>query len=241
MSIQVKTKHILFAILGLVLATFILGWYIGAKKADNANKDVISQLKDIIDRREIELNNTKTYIVTVEQENRTLRQAKKEGDISREELRKLNLEKVNELTRAKATISILRDSVKHNGKIVVIHDTVKIDKQQKAILLPFDFSDSTKYVNLFGRFDDNGYLGYKLTIPAEFSVYTGVDKKGKTTCTIATSNPYIRIEGLSSVKFDMPSPKKWGFGVIGGYGIGLSPAKAQPFIGVGLSYDFFRF
>ena len=60
MSIQIKTKHVLFAILGLVLATFILGWYIGAKKADNANKDVISQLKDIIDRREIELDNTNT-------------------------------------------------------------------------------------------------------------------------------------------------------------------------------------
>ena len=197
MSIQVKSKYLVFATFLAISGIFAFGWYLGAKKADSASRDVISQLKDIIDRREIELNSTKTYLTTVEQENKSLRQAKKDGDISREELRKLNLDKVNELTRAKATISILRDSIKHNGKIVVVHDTIKIDKQQKAILLPFDFSDSTKYVNLFGRFDDNGYLGYKLTIPAEFSVYTGVDKKGKTTCAIATSNPYIKIEVLS--------------------------------------------
>jgi hypothetical protein len=241
MSLSVKNKYLIGGILIVLLAIFFGGWYLGASKAKSALKPTIHAQSKLISQYVAEIDNHKAYISQIEQEVKTLKQAKKDGDITNEELRKLRLKDVNELTKAKVLIEVLRDSIKHNGRVIIIHDTTALDNNKNAILLPFDFMDKSKFIDLSGGFDADGNMSYNLTIPAEFSVYTGLEKKTKNIlCTISTDNPYVKITGLSSIKMDLPREKRFGIGIQAGYGI-TTQFKASPYIGVGISYNLFRF
>ena len=66
-------------------------------------------------------------------------------------------------------------------------------------------------------------------------------KKEKTPSIIITSeNSYIKTLSVSSIKFDMPKPKRYGIGVQIGYGI-TREFKLSPYVGIGLSYNAIRF
>jgi len=66
-------------------------------------------------------------------------------------------------------------------------------------------------------------------------------KKEKTPSIIITSeNSYIKTLSVSSIKFDMPKPKKYGIGLQIGWGL-TKELKTSPYIGVGLSYNLIRF
>ena len=72
-------------------------------------------------------------------------------------------------------------------------------------------------------------------------VWTGYQKKEKTpSVIITTDNPYIKTLSLSSIRFDMPKPKRYGIGFQFGYGI-TREFKLSPYAGVGLSYNIIRF
>lgn len=57
---------------------------------------------------------------------------------------------------------------------------------------------------------------------------------------VTNKNPYNHITGLDAYRVPLPKPKKFGIGVVGGYGFanGIEP---RPFIGVGLNYSIIRF
>lgn len=51
--------------------------------------------------------------------------------------------------------------------------------------------------------------------------------------------PRITTKYITTTEYVRGKPKKWGIGVIGGYGIGSSGLK--PYIGFGISYDIIQF
>jgi opacity protein-like surface antigen len=51
--------------------------------------------------------------------------------------------------------------------------------------------------------------------------------------------PKTEVQYITTTEYVREKPKKWGIGVIGGYGIGGS--GFQPYIGFGISYDIIQF
>lgn len=102
---------------------------------------------------------------------------------------------------------------------VEVRDTVYIDnsfqndKDWKVFVQGVkEYRDSTYYAKISGI---NAYLEHIEVYP-------------RTTTKYITTTEYVR-----------EKPKKWGIGVIGGYGIGSS--GLQPYIGFGISYDIIQF
>ncbi len=58
---------------------------------------------------------------------------------------------------------------------------------------------------------------------------------------VTNENPYCEISEMLAYKVTMPKPKKFGLGVMAGYGINVTNAQPAPFIGVGISYNLIRF
>jgi len=243
MSITIKTRYIFLAVLLGISTLLFIGYRYGHKRGENVLQASVDAQTNAIHRYEIELNRIKTYVTEKEQEIMTLRQAKDAELIRNEELRKLNIKYVNELTRLKIAIDTLMSNVSHNGQVVIVHDTIKINNDKEAILLPFTFAKRDQWIDFTGTFDKKGTLGINLKITALLDVWA-VQKKRKDNpvVMVTTDNPYLNIIGVRSVKLDTPKDRKWGLGIIGGYGINcVGTVKATPFIGGGLSYDFVRF
>ena len=239
MSISIKTKYWLIGILILILGIFFSGWHLGRAKANNAHKAIENALSEEIRRYVVEINHQKLYITEKEQEVETLRQAKKDGEITNEELRKLNIRYVNELTRLKLVIDTMLANVPHDGQIVVIHDT--LNNKQNCLLLPFTFSKKDRWMALAGTFGNEAKLDITLKINTSLDIWA-VQKKRKDTpsVVVTTDNPYLSVIGVKSIKLDVPKEKRFGIGVSAGYGI-TSAFQASPFLGVGLNYNVIRF
>jgi hypothetical protein len=238
---KAKIKYIILAIIIVFAGLFFCGWHFGHKKAESASNDAKIALNKEITRLIVEIGDKKTYIASIEQAYKTQKQAIKSSELSREELRKLNLKTVNELTRAKLRIDTLLADVSHNGHIITIHDTITINKDQNCILLPFTFSQKDEWLNLSGVFNNQGKLDISLKKDLFLDVWSGVEKKTKLPkVTISTNDPYIGIIDIKSAKFDFPKEKKYSIGLQIGYGIS-NQFKPTPYIGIGISRNIFSF
>lgn len=240
----IKAKYILGAILIAILLLFGSGWYLGRKHSQSVLTPVLNAFTDTIKRYTIEINDQKTYVTEREQEVKTLREALKAGEISREELRKLNIKYLNELTRLKIAIDTLLSNVSHNGQVVTLHDTVTINNNKKAIILPFSFYRADQWLDsLKGNFDKNGVLSVKLRLNLDLNIWSVVQKGSKTPSVFVTTTcPYVGIMKIDSKELDILKDKRWGIGVFAGYGINLSGTiKASPLMGVGLNYSIIKF
>jgi hypothetical protein len=240
-NIKTKTSYLIGLFLALFAGMFLWGHTNGRQKADRVLQAQISLQNATISRLTLTINNQKAYITEKEQEILTLKEAKEQGLVTNEALRKLNIKTLNELTKAKLTINIVRDSVKHNGKIITVHDTIL--KDIKCIELPFSFADSSQYVNLWGSFDTEGTMNYGLQVPISLDVYTGISKEThKPFADVVVDNPFVFVDKISSVKLDVPKVKKWGIGISAGYGAFLgNPVKTAPFVGISLNRNIIRF
>jgi hypothetical protein len=176
-----------------------------------------------------------------EQEIGTLKQAKKEGDITNAELRKLHIKDLSEISRIKLQIDTLL-TINHSGTVVVIHDTIT-HAPKNAILLPFSFEKKDKWIDLKGDFNSQGKLDCSLKLQIDGDLLIGVDKiTKKNTATFINDCPYLDVLSINSIKMDVAKPKKYGIGIIGGYGMNLiGTIKTYPFLGIGLSYIIIRF
>lgn len=244
MSITVKTRTWVVIALSLLLATFFSGWHFGCLKEDRANKATIASMAKAISRYEIEVNDTKLYIAEKDQEVLSLREAIKKGFVEREYYRKLHLKSVDDVTYLQAQVDILNDSIAHTGNVIVVQPCDSAKKEKLAIELPFTFARNTEYYNISGGFDLTGTMNFDLNVPMELTVWSGIDKDTKTfKAVVASTNPYVTITNIQSLKLDLPRVKRFGIGVFGGYGLNLlgGTIKAQPLIGVGLSYNIIRF
>jgi hypothetical protein len=240
MSFQLKTKYVIIAIIGVFLALFIIGYIIGQRRGESASNSVISALNSEIQRKVIRIGDDSVYIAQKEQEIKTVKQAKKDGDIRNEELRKLNLKQVNEISRLKLRIDTLLSDISHTGTIITIHDTID-NTNKNAILLPFVVTKNDKWLSLKDSTDIRGITSIALKMDFGVDVWTGYDKKRNIYKAVLTyDNPYLNTVDIKSVKMDLPKVKKYGMGLQVGCGV-TKELKASPYIGVGLSYNFIRF
>ena len=181
------------------------------------------------------------YIASVEQEIMTLREAKRNGDVEREELRKLNIKHLNEITRLKLRIDTVFINVPHTGTVIEVPGDTDSDRQESALLLPFGFQQKDEWLTLYGSFDIYGDFDLDIKMDVDIDLWMAVKKKEKTPSVILTSNnPYINVLSVSGIKFDMPKPKKYGIGINLGYGI-TKNGILSPYVGFGISYNIMSF
>jgi len=242
MAITTKTKYVILVIIFIVGALFLSGYLLGRKHGKDVLNATVNALTTEIERQTVVINNQKLYVTSIEQELKTLSEAKDEGDVTNKELRTLNIKQLNEISRLKVRIDTLMNDISHTGHIINIKPDSVGSVQQKAIVLPFTFTKKDQWLDLRGILNAEGNLSIGLKINADLDVYTGLDKTTKLPIAKVTSNnPYLGVLNVSSIKLDTQKPKKFGIGVFAGYGITLSGIiKASPIIGAGVSYNLIR-
>lgn len=244
MSLQVKTKYLVFALIIALCMIFFFGWRLGRGKGDNASTGQIDSLNKRIEYLALKLQDKTLYVAKVEQEIITQKEAIRRGELDKAELKALNIKSVSEITRLKGQIRILADSIANTGNVIIIRDcdTTTTDTT-KAIKLPFTFGKIDKFYQLSGGFDLNGQMNVRLTVPMELDIISGWNKKTKTYNAVAVSpNPYISFNGINSFKMGTVKPKPYGIGIQGGYGVMMGkPVSTGFYFGVGLSYNIIRF
>ncbi|NLH78601.1 MAG: hypothetical protein GX465_16350 [Acidobacteria bacterium] len=242
--IQIKTKYIVLGVFLLLLAIFALGGYLGHRKAINASNEVISALKDTVITYEYKIGKLKRYASERDQLIVEQKQAIEQGLLEKKELKALHLSAVSEVTSLKAQIRVILDSIGHNGIITIPCPNTDTLEFINAIYLPFEFNKKTKFIDLKGRFDEEGVLSIDQTISASLDIFTGYDRQKKAYKAVVTSdNPDFKVLEINSIKVEAKKPSRFGLGLQSGYGFMLSKEKvtAQPYIGIGLQYSLIRF
>jgi len=243
MSITIKNKYIVFFSAILLIGVFLLGGYFGRRKGDRVNTTLISALRDTILTQKVKIHGLEMTSYQISQVVMSQKQALQTGFIERDELRKLHIKTLNELTRMKLQVGVLLDSIKHTGKIIHLPPDTVFVSPRNCLLLPFEFMENNKYLSLTGSFDNDGNMSFDLNVPINLDVYTFVERRThKAVTTVTVDNHYVKINEISSVKLDLPKVKKFGIGLHAGYGINIKDeVSAQPYIGVGVSYNFISF
>lgn len=236
MKMPISTKVSLIVITALLI-TLIFGWIHYTNKIRNAEISNLIAIRDSVSHYSAKINGLQTEIFEKNALVLSQSEAIKAGLVDKEALRKLNIKQATEITSLKTLLSIVRDSISHTGQIVVVKDTAWV-LPKNAILLPFSFTDKNKYISLAGEFDKVGKLNYSLQIPIDLDIYIGYEKKTLKTV-VTTTNPYVKVNDILSVKMDKNKPKKFSVGVYGGYGI--SQTGLSPMVGVGIGYNLFSF
>lgn len=242
MTTKIKNRNLIIGILIGCLAIFAFGWYLSRVKADRASESVISALNGKITKYEYTIDELKKTAYAKDQLIIEQKQAIAQHLIDKEELKALNLKKVNEVTVLKAKVEILLDSLKHSGTVVTIN-TGDDDNPvwEDLISLPLGFSENTEFYKIEGEFDKDASLSLDIEIPMDLSVWTGYPRKGKNPIAVVTStNPFVKINDILSVKMDVPKNRRLSLGLQSGYGLILGkPLSTAPYIGVGISYRLF--
>lgn len=231
-----STKISLIAITAL-LTVLIFGWIHYTNQIRNLEISNLIAITDSVSHYQKKINGIEKEIFEKNALILSQKDAIKAGLLEREELKKVGIRQATEITSLKALISVIRDSVQHNGQVIVVKDTAFV-LPKNAILLPFSFSDKNKHLSLIGNFDKVGKLGYSLNIPVNLDIYIGYEKKRLKTV-VTTTNPYVKISDMVSVKLDNPKPKKFNVGAFVGYGV--NDTGLSPIIGVGVGYSIFSF
>lgn len=223
---------------------FSFGWYFGMARERSSSKPLVEGYENTIERLRIQLGDEVLYGTKVSQQLVTEKELRKQAEISREEMRKMHLKTLNELTKLQMRIDTLIANIPHNGTVVDVPViTVANDSLQKAIRLPFQFYKKDKWLELYGGFDVNAQMSLWLKMQSEIDVYAGIEKKTrKPICIVTTDNPYLETVGVRSFKLDLPKDKKYSVGIQAGYGVVLGdPIKLSPFFGVGLTRSIIKF
>jgi hypothetical protein len=163
--------------------------------------------------------------------------------VEREELKKLNIKRLAEITKLIFRIDTLLEDVSHGGEIITIHDTIYKDKDINAIVLPFSFTKKDEWMSLGGDFDNTGKLGIALKMQADVNVYTGITKKTKEPfCVVTSPNPYLNVINVQSYKTDTYKPRTFSVAVQLGYGLILAKdPQISPYVGIGISRNLISF
>lgn len=229
-----KTKLTLFL---ACLAILIVGWWYHTNKLQRLNVANVAAMNDTVSHYKTKVAGIETFVSERDAIILTQKEAIKAGLLSKEELKKLNISQATEISRLKAKIEVIRDSVEHNGQIVVIRDTAFVTPKN-AIILPFSFSDTTKFVSLRARFNDAGKFSYTFSSQVDLNLYVGFEKR-KLKAVATTTNPHIIIQDITTVKTDIKPPKRFTVGLFAGYGAGGN--GLSPFFGVGVGYSLLAF
>ncbi len=233
-----KIKYVIALVLALTLALFLFGYTVGRSKgysalnqADSLFQTEISKYKATIDGLEYKVSEKEQVVMSQ-------REAIRKGELSREEMRKLDVKRVADITRLEAMIDTLL-TIPPNTKVVYVDTCTGIPRP--AMLLPFSFEKKDKWFSLTGEYNVKGSLqiGLKMSIPLD--IIGGVDRDSKKyKVVVTTPNPYIDVLSINSQKLDVPKVHKWGMGFMVGYGTSFTQPKLSPFIGFGLTRNLIR-
>lgn len=235
----IKVKILILVAISVVAALFVSGYILGRKKGDNTSQTTIAVLKDEISRYSITMGDLTLQVAEKEQVILTQREAIRKGNITREEMRKLDMKRVAEITRLNMRIDTLLQ-ISSDTEVVFIDTCSGIPKP--ALLLPYTWSKKDEWLTLKDSCDIKGVNHVSLSMDVPLSLFGAVDKETKKYKVVATTpNRYVKFTEINSDKLDVQRDKKWGIGVIGGYGTSLSAPKLVPFIGIGVSRNLIRF
>jgi len=234
----IRTRNVIIGVLVAIIVLFLAGYISGHRGKDRATEALSRGQADTISYYQTKIDGINTYIASVEQEIKSLRQAKRDGDITNEELRKLNLRQVNEISSLNLRIDTLLTDITHTGRI----DTVYADNvPHNALLLPFGFEKKDKWLSLKGEFNSVGKLDISLKLNFDADLITGINKNTKkNTALLLTDCPYIKTVTFNSIKLDLPKDKKFNVSIFFGYGL-TKDFKTSPVLGLGIGRSILRF
>ena len=224
-----KNKHwfIVVAIFLALLTISHIFFQLRIAHIDRQAADNIKALRDTVIQYKTKIKGLQTLVfeknALIMDKNNALRA----NLIEKEELRKLHFKSLSEVTRLTSYIRLLRDSVTTDAVIVYVDSS-------KTLKLPFKFADKNEYLSLNGSFDYNGTMRYSLEMPVKLDIYVGISKDNSYKSTVTTTNPYVKIEDIVTVKMDTQKKKNFGIGVFSG--VGFTAKGIQPIVGVGVSY-----
>ena len=243
MSVTFKTRTIVFIAIGVLLCTFFGGWLLGRYQRDNISQSFINTQTGMLRRYTYQLDSVQKIAAEKDAVIMTQKQAIEQGLIIKEELKKINIKRLNEITHLKTTVDILLDSINYIGGIVPPNTPCPPDEDHPVLYLPLTFGEDNNHLHLKGVFDEDGKLSMEIQVPISLDMFVGYDKTTKTIkSVVSTDNPYVKLDDIFTLRTDLTRPQKWGIGIIGGYGIAVgNPVRVAPFIGVGLSRSFIRF
>ena len=240
MKIEFANKYLILALLIALGGVFFLGRYIGKARADKSLERTVNTLNGLIKEYTIDINGLKKQVSERQQLILSQKQAIDIHLIEKSELKKLHFKAVNEVTRLKAEISILKDSLSHSGNVVIIEPCDSVGYSFPVIKLPFTFKDGSEDYTLSGGFSETGIMNIDLNVPVPLDIWTGPDKLTKGyKVVVTTPNKVVKITELRSVKFDLPKVKRWGVG--GSVGYAVCKDGLSPYVGLGINYSLFRF
>jgi hypothetical protein len=136
--------------------------------------------------------------------------------------------------------------------IVTLHDTLNPKCPDQVISLSKKFSDP--YYTADVTIDRMGQHSRAIvqnfdTLRVLFKTvksggFLGMFQKEDLQLDVHTESPYSHIDGLHAYRVPPPSPKKWGIGIIAGWGYGFNAVGGNygyPIVGIGISRNFIRF
>lgn len=241
MKIGFKTKYVVIGVFALLVGVFTLGWYLSMSRERKSSAMYESHIKDSIIAYKIVIDHLTYYVAEANQTITTQKELLKQGEITKEELRKLNLKQAGEISKLRFRIDTLLKSVGHTGQVVYINCDSTKKEPSPAILLPFEFAKKDKWLSLTGTFDTKGKLDIDLFMSVDVKVYTGLTKEKKPVCIVTSTNEYLHPINVVSYKTDAVKAKKMGIGIQAGYGMTLNEKpQLQPYIGIGVSRNIIR-
>lgn len=106
-----------------------------------------------------------------------------------------------------------------------------------------EFKKLTNNYSLYGKVNQFGIYDFRFLATNKQTLVTGIKKTGlfssDFTSELINSNPIFRTTDMTNIDFTN-SKKRFGISLFGGYVL-TSNLQLTPAIGVGVSYDFFRF
>jgi len=234
---KIKIPYLILAFFAFIILIYFIGYREGHRKGDRA-----LQTSDSLFHA-----NESHYITTIEgmrytiaektQEIVSLREARKQDALLKESMERLDIRRVNEITRLRLTIDTLL-TIKGDSNVIYV-DTC-LEKPRPAMLLPFSLNKDDKWLSLRDSVDIKGarFLSLQMDIPLQ--IIGSVEKKtNRYKIDVLTPNPYVRFSDIDSKKLDVPKVKKWGIGFFVGYGV--SREGLSPIVGFGGSRNIIRF
>jgi len=255
MNLTIKTRYLISGLILVLLSLFALGWILGSKKQKKVAEIASKELRFELTRLTIELNGKTVYLAKVQQELATTKELLRNSQITKKELSVLNLKRINEISGLNLKIDTLLKNINHNGRVIRMlngmvdslgRDNEPFPASYNTIILPFTFDNKNKndkWLSFKGEFNEKAKLDVDVKMNIDLDVVTGIDKTTKKpTCSVVTDNPYVQTLSITSYKTDTQRPRRFGLGVQVGYGVNIKDEiSAQPYAGIGISYNFITF
>lgn len=234
-------KNIITAILGIIIFVLLI--------ADCSHRSIVLDYKTKYESQLLLLDTVKHYkdkygravssigVLEVKNANQVL-ELKSDKEIVKS--LQLEIQRFKSQNQKPETITIIQEKVKFDTIFKTDSTIIYIDstgKQKEEFIIKFN----DNWVNLNGKVNFQS-SDISIEINNKYSVSFMRNRKTKKMEVLVTNdNPYSKVSEILAYKVTLPKPKHFGLGVIGGYGLDLVNFKPVPFIGVGISYNIFKF